>query len=87
MSAAPFVSPSPSNNGLPTSNVSHFAITFFFSLSKSAIFLIVYDLCHGAVFFQISKPFSADFRAFCTSNDEAFDALPIISSVAGLTTS
>jgi len=71
---------------LPTSKVSHFARTSFFFLIKSAIFLIIEALCQGWVFFQITKPFSADFNAFSTSAGVALDALPITSSVAGLIT-
>ena len=54
---------------------------------KSAIFLIMYALCQVGVFFQIKKPFSADFRALSTSADDALDNFPIISSVAGFITS
>ncbi len=44
-------------------------------------------LFQDGVFFQISKPFSADFNAFSTSEGAALDAFPIIYSVAGLITS
>ena len=50
------------------------------------IFLKILDLSHGETFFQILKPFSADINALSISSDEALDALPIISSVAGLIT-
>jgi len=43
---------------LPTSRVNHFAKISFFSLIKSAIFLIILDLCQGGVFLQTSNPFS-----------------------------
>ena len=45
--APPPTSPTPSARGLPTSSVNHLARTSFFSLIRSAIFLITYDLCHG----------------------------------------
>ena len=51
------------------------------------MFLIIDALCQGGVFFQTSKRFSADFKAFSTSAGDALEALPIISSVAGLITS
>ena len=47
----------------------------------------MYDLCQGGVFFQTLKPFSADLIALLTSAGDAFDTLPITSSVAGLITS
>ena len=87
MSAAPPTSPAASARGFPTSRVIHFAKTSVFSLIKSAIFLIILARCQGGVFFQTSKPFSADLRALFTSSSPAFDAFPITSSVAGFITS
>jgi hypothetical protein len=63
------------------------ANTLLFFLISSAIFLIIFDLSHGFIFFQTSNPFSADFKALSTSAEDALDAFPIISSVAGLITS
>jgi len=60
-------------------------ILLFFLIS-SAFFLIIFDLSHGFIFYQTSKPFSADFKALSTSVDDALDAFPIISSVAGFIT-
>ena len=48
---------------------------------------MILDLSHGEVFFQISKPFSADLSALSTSYLDALDALPNISSVSGCITS
>ena len=48
---------------------------------------MIEDLFQGGVFFQASKPFSADLRAFSTSTGVAFDAWPRTSSVAGFITS
>ena len=80
-------SPAPSVKGFPTSSVSHFDKVSTFFLINSEILLITLDLSQGDVFLQISNPFSADLRALCISLLLAFDALPIISSVAGLITS
>ena len=87
ISAAPPTSPGPSVKGFPTSNVSHFDKTSTLCLINSEIFLIIFALSQGEVFLQIFKPFSADLRALWTSELLALDALPIISSVAGLMTS
>ena len=87
ISAAPPISPAPSERGFPTSRVIHFDNTSTFFLINSEIFLIIFALSQGDVSLQIFKPFSADLRAFCISSLFAFEALPIISSVAGLITS
>ena len=87
MSPAPPISPAASVKGFPTSKVSHFAKVSTFFLINSEIFLMTLALSHGEVFFQTSKPFSDDIKAFFTSAIFAFDAFPIISSVAGLITS
>ena len=87
MSAADPASPFPSAKGFPTSRVNHLAKISCFDLIRSAIFLIIDDLFQGGVFFQTSKPFSADLSALLTSTDVALDAWPIISSFAGLITS
>ena len=87
ISAAPPTSPAPSDRGLPTSKVSHFDKVSTFFLINSEILLMILDLSQGDVFLQISKPLCADLSAFCMSVLFAFDALPIISSVAGLITS
>ena len=63
ISAAPPTSPGPSVKGFPTSNVSHFDKISTLCLINSEIFLIIFALSQGEVFLQISKPFSADFRA------------------------
>ena len=63
------------------------AKTSVLSLIRSAIFLIIFDLCQGGVFLQTSRPFSADLSALFTSSSPAFDALPKTSSVAGFKTS
>ena len=67
-------SPLPSASGFPTSRVNHFAKTSCFDLIRSAIFLIIEDLFHGGVFFQTSKPFSADLSALSTSAGVALEA-------------
>jgi len=64
-------SPFPSANGFPTSRVNHLARTSCFALIRSAIFLIIDDLFQGEVFFQTSKPFSADLSALSTSTGVA----------------
>ena len=77
ISAAPITSPLLSDKGFPTSSVNHLARISFFFLISSEIFLIILDLSHGVVFFQISKPFFADSNARSISFLFAFDALPI----------
>ena len=74
ISAAPATSPGDSEIGFPTSNVNHLDKVSVFFLIKSEIFLIIFDLSHGEVFFHISNPFSADLRANCISLLFAFDS-------------
>ena len=50
------------------------ANTLLFFLISSAIFLIIFDLSHGFIFFQTLNPFSADFKAASTSIEDALDA-------------
>ena len=70
------------NNGILNINILHTSASLV--VQENADPDVLSDL---KIFFQTAKPFSADFSALSTSIEDALDAFPINSSVAGLITS